>query len=44
MAETAPKYTTITSQNHRLEKTSKITKSNHMSTKPYPEVPHLHVF
>jgi len=32
-----------------LEKTSKIIKSNHppnttMPTKPYPEVPHLHVF
>ena len=33
----------------RLEKTSKIMQSNHppnttMPTKPYPEVPHLHVF
>jgi len=37
------------SQNRRLEKTSKTIKSNHppnntMPTKPYPEVPHLHVF
>jgi len=33
----------------RLEKTSKIIKSSHqpnttMPTKPYPEVPHLHIF
>jgi len=33
----------------RLEKTSKITKSNHQTiitipTKPCPEVPHLHIF
>jgi len=39
----------IESQNHKLEKTSKIIKSNHqpnttMPAKPYPEVPHLHVF
>jgi len=39
----------VESQNHRLEKTSKIIKSNHllnstMPTKPYSEVPHLHVF
>jgi len=37
------------SQNHRLEKTSKIIKSNELShttmpTKPYPEMPHPHVF
>jgi len=43
------RITIIESQNHRLEKMSKITKSNHppnttMPTKPYPEVPHLHVF
>jgi len=36
------------SQNHRLEKTSKIIKSNHppnttMPAKPCPQVPHLHV-
>ena len=37
------------SESHRLEKTCKIIKSNHqpntsMPTKPYLEVPHLHVF
>jgi len=37
------------SENQRLEKMSKIIKSNHhtnitMPTKPYPEVPHLHIF
>jgi len=37
------------SENHRLEKTSKIIKSNHppnttMPATPYPEVSHLHVF
>jgi len=37
------------SWNHRLEKTSKIIKSNYpptntMPAKPYPEAPHLHVF
>jgi len=39
----------IESQNHRLEKTSKIIKSSQhpnttMPTKSYPEVPHLHIF
>ena len=39
----------IESKNHRLEKTSKIIKSNHepnttMPTKPRPKVPHLHSF
>jgi len=38
----------IKSQNHGLEKTSKIIKSNHppnntMPTKSYPEMPNLHV-
>jgi len=42
-------YRIIESFNHRLEKTSKIIKSNcqpnmTMTTKTYPEVPHLHVF
>jgi len=37
------------SQNHRLEKTSEIIKSNHQPStttpaKSYPKVPHLHVF
>jgi len=37
------------SENHRLEKTSKITKSNchpntTMPAKPCPKVPHLHIF
>jgi len=39
----------IESQNHRLEKTSKINKSNRQPNttkpaKPYPEVPYLHFF
>ena len=44
-----PTEVSIDSQNHWLEKTSKIIKSNcqpntTMPAKPYPEVPHLHAF